>query len=61
MSWLPINTQIRQTLPFKLTSTFLELQDRLINFDEITEEEDESIFQVEPLPVRSYEKQDTDV
>ena len=32
-----------------------------MNFDEHTEEEDESVFKVEMLPVKSYEKPDTDV
>lgn len=32
-----------------------------MNFDEHTEEEDESVFKVELLPVKSYEKLDTDV
>ena len=33
----------------------------LVNFDELTEVEDESVFKVEQMPIKSYEKLDTDV
>ena len=43
-------------MPFKITTTQLYLQDEIIALDEITELEDASIFKLEMLPLRSYEK-----
>jgi len=54
--WLPINTQMRQTIPYKVSKTHLYLQDRDINLNSITLDQDSSIFKIEPLPVRSQEK-----
>ena len=43
-------------MPFKITTTQLYLQDEIIALDEITELEDASVFKLEMLPLRSYEK-----
>ena len=37
IAWLKINTQVRQTLGFKVLTTQLELQDEIANFDDLTE------------------------
>ena len=37
ISWLLINTQMRQTIPFKVTKTEVELQDLAIDLDQLTE------------------------
>ena len=54
--WVPVNSQIQQTIPFKVSSTQLYLQDIPINLDEITELDDASVFKLEPQPLRTYEK-----
>ena len=46
MAWLPINTQVRQTLPFKVSTTQLFLQDLTINLDELTEFNDGTLFKL---------------
>ena len=46
-----------QTLiPFKVSATLLLLQDEIVNFDDMTELEDETVFRLDELPIRSYEK-----
>lgn len=35
-TWMIMNTQIQQTIPWKLQTTELELQDLIVDFDEIT-------------------------
>ena len=60
MKWLGINTQQQITIPFEVRTTKLLLQDEVINLDEITELEDETVFHLEQMPQRSYEK-DEDV
>ena len=58
--WIIVNTQSRTTIPYKITTTKLLLQDAIINLDDITELEDSSIFSFDRQPVRSYEK-DVDI
>jgi len=54
---VPVNTQIQQTIPFKVSTTQLFLQDlKSINLDDITELEDNSIFKLDQKPVMPYEK-----
>ena len=53
-----MNTQIQQTIPFKISSTRVLLQDHtFINLDDLTELEDASIFKVELKPVQPFEKE----
>lgn len=47
---------MQQVLPFKVSKTQLFLQDYDIDLDDLTEIYDSSVFEIEPLPVRSYEK-----
>ena len=54
--WLPVNTQVQQTIPFKLATSLLFLQDRFINLDELTELEDDTVFRFKIEPFKSYEK-----
>ena len=56
MKWLGINTQQQTTIPFEIRTTKLLLQDEVINLDDFTELEDETVFRFEQLPSRSYEK-----
>lgn len=56
MLWITINTQVRQTYPYRIAQTHLFLQDEIIHLDDITELEDPQLFTLEPLPSRSYEK-----
>ena len=56
MLWITINTQVRQTYPYRIANTHLFLQDEIINLDDFTELEDPQLFTLEPLPSRSYEK-----
>ena len=43
-------------LPYKVSKTQLYLQDKDVDLDELTELYDASVFQIETLPIRSYEK-----
>ena len=56
--WLRINTQSRETIPFKVSNTQLYLQDEYINLDDITELEDASIFKVHKLQTQPFEWND---
>ena len=57
--WLPVNTQIKQTTPFRVSTTALTLQDvKSISLDKFTALDDNSLFTLEQLPVRPYEKDD---
>lgn len=47
---------MRQTLPFSVSKSQLFLQDKDIDLDDITELEDSSVFTIESMPARSYEK-----
>ena len=55
-TWVPINTQVRQSIPFKISMSTLFLQDKNVDLDEITEVIDNSMFKVDQIPVRSFEK-----
>ena len=37
LQWVPVNSQIQQTVPFKISTTLLFLQDEDINLDDLTE------------------------
>ena len=54
--WVPVNTQIRQTTPFKISTTQLILQDTIINLDDMTALTDDTIFSLEQKPLMPYEK-----
>ena len=46
-------------LPFKISKTQVILQDvKNIDLDDVTEVKNDSIFSIDPIPVRSYEKDD---
>ena len=47
---------MQQTIPFKLATSLLFLQDRFINLDELTELEDDTVFRFKIEPFKSYEK-----
>ena len=54
MAWIRINTKVRETLPYSIVRTELELQDEYINLDEITKIENSSVFSIKELPSRPY-------
>ena len=54
--WAIVNTQVQQTLPFKISTTQLILQDEFVNLDSLTELEDASLFKFDLQPLKSYEK-----
>ena len=54
--WLTINTKFTNTLPYKLSTYELELQDKAFNLDGLTSEEKDNVFKLEPLTPFSYEK-----
>ena len=57
--WLPVNTQTVDSIPFKVIQTELSLQDRMLNFDSLTELTNRKpVFETYQLPARSYEKRD---
>lgn len=59
IAYYPINTQFKQTIPFQISSTQLYLQDlRSLDLDDLTEMEDSSVFKLEQLPVKSWERDD---
>lgn len=43
-------------LPFQVSRSEVKLQDYDIDLDQITETFDGTIFNIDPLPIRSYEK-----
>ena len=43
-------------LPYQVSKSQVFLQDYSIDLDKLTEIYDDSIFNIEPLPIRSYEK-----
>ena len=47
---------MRQTYPYRIKNTHLFLQDEVAHLDDLTELEDPQLFTLEPLPSRSYEK-----
>ena len=55
---MQVNTQVQQTIPFKISSTQLYLQDhRFVNLDDLTELDEASIFKLELKPVQPFEKE----
>ena len=50
-----INTQVRETVPFKVTLSELTLQDEYIDLDDITEITDDSVFKLTEMPIKVYE------
>jgi len=55
--WVPVNTQIQQTIPFIVSTTELFLQDvKAISLDDLTELSNDSVFKLEPKPLMPYEK-----
>jgi len=49
-SWLRMNTSVRETIPFKIQSTQLNLKDNFFDIDELTEHEASSVFKLEQMP-----------
>lgn len=47
---------MRQTTPYKIQTTHLELQDEIADFDDLTALEDGRVFSLIKQPVISYEK-----
>ena len=47
---------MRTTIPFKISQARLFLQDLIINLDDFTMLENETIFSLEQLPLISFEK-----
>ena len=48
LNWVQVNTQVQQTIPFKISSTQLYLQDHtFVNLDDLTELDEASIFKLE--------------
>ena len=58
ITWLPINTQMQEQVPFKVSTTKLYLQDEYLNLDQLTELENDTVFKMEQRPKQSYEKDD---
>jgi len=54
--WLRVNTQVRQTIPMKVETTHLNLQDELANLDDLTALSDKRVFNIVRQPIESYEK-----
>lgn len=54
LRWKRFNTNFAETIPFKLSRTSLELQDMFVDFDELTELSDSSIFEFEELLHRPW-------
>ena len=42
--WIPIDTQNQQSLPFKVQTSRINLQDHFVNFDSLTELENDKVF-----------------
>ena len=62
VQWLTINTQVKQNLPYAISTMDLELQDnKLLSFDELTRDDIESVFRLDGLPITSYERADESV
>lgn len=43
-SWLDFSTEVTQDIEFQITQSEIHLQDKLVNFDWLTEIEDSSLF-----------------
>ena len=53
---IKINTQMRYTQAYRVSTTQLELQDMFVNLNYLTEEESSDIFRLEAIPMRPYEE-----
>ena len=49
---------MREQIPFRISKTDLMLQDESIDLDSITEIEDDTLFTIDPIPKRSFEKEE---
>ena len=54
--YLPINTQVQNSVVYKLQKASVDLQDYAIDLDSVTEIEDDSIFTLDWIADRPYEK-----
>ena len=61
LSWIPIATQTQQEFPFQVARTLLNLQDKFINLDEITELEDSGMFNLKQAPSKPFEFNEIDM
>ena len=52
--WSRFNSQMKVTLPYKLTQTDLELQDLLLDLDQLTVMKDKTVFELEPMAPRPW-------
>ena len=55
MNWIPINSQIREEIVWKVSLTFLDLQDVLWQWGILTHELFENIFHITEVKKRPYE------
>ena len=55
MEWVQVNTQAQISIPYKIVTSELELQDKLLNFDDYTAESSQ-VFRILKQPISSYEK-----
>ena len=56
--WLPINTQWVQQIPYRISRQNVILQDEPIDLDDLTEYNNNNLFQLEKLPNKSYDQDD---
>jgi len=54
-NWIPINSQFREEIVFKISITGLSLQDKVWQWGSLTEESIDSIFKIEQTGSRPYE------
>ena len=47
---------MRESIPYKISKTHINLQDKDIHLDSFTELNEDQIFLIEPKPKRSFEK-----
>ena len=55
IDWIPIRTQSQVSVPFKVQSSRINLQDYFVNFDSLTELENDRVFGLQELPLRPAE------
>ena len=53
--WLPISTQVQQSVSYQVTRTDLELQDTFFHLEDLTVHSKDGLFKLERLPPRPYE------
>ena len=56
LEWITVNTQAAVSLPYQLTTKFASLQDEGIDLETLSSIENEGLFELSPMPQRSYEK-----